>query len=359
MIVFAFPDASAAAIRVEAVIALPALSRADRLILSAAARTALRDTKEYGRRAILAISPDGTIARVEEDYLHLSFTFVPERTSEGLSLLESALLRPALLPESLAEATKAVAGGAALSPWSRARRVAMAPAREVSGEEARGVWERVVRPERLAVAFSGPGSEVARERWLARPLVFAPIIQPRYAKADGPLPLPAESPVAVLEMPAKLDGATLLAVTALGSGKGSLTWRVLRSELGISYRPEASLAGTTEGWDMRLRFDVSTPEEAATAREALAQRIETLTEEDRRRALGYLGASLRGQTVDSPFDQTPAEVANRPFMTAYLVAKGLGMFDPVALADAASRVSLAEMKEQIRIFLNDARIEIR
>ncbi len=341
---------------IQVVIALPELKPSERLVLAAAARSAGQRTQEYGRAAIRAIAPDGTTVRLGTDSLRIGLTFAPGDGGRALSLVESMLARPAFLPEAL-QADAAAASGRPGSPWDAALGVPVAPLRTVTPEEARRVWSQYVRPERMALGFSSASLASA---WEGRRIAWPPA-DPRYdalsereparigAARVGRLAGPLLPPGAEL-------GPTLLSLTALGAGKGSLGWRTLRLERGRSYRVEAGLVGVVGGWRGRVAFDLAPEDDARGAREALLAAVEGLTEGDLARAKGYLASALRGEAYDAVLlpggRGIGGSAADRAYLAAYLKAKGAPA--PPAVPEGET---LEELKAGCRSFLASATAE--
>lgn len=362
-IAFALPG-EAATLTVQAIVALPPLTPGERLILAGALRSAIAQTEGYSRGSILAMaaSPDGTVQALAADHLRIGFHLQTGRGREALTLLEAVLVRPAFFPDPLN--ADIAAAGSPRDLWSRIGLPVLAPVSAVPGQsvvpdQARAVWAKVVRPERLVVTFGGVGAAELEREWSGRKIGWLPVPGPNYRAEAKPIP-PAKGPsqVAVLEGTTLAGdaelGPTLLALTVLGAGKGSLGWKALRTGRGASYRIEATLAGVSEGWRPRLVFDVASGDEGADVKERLLKAIEGMEEADLQRAQGYLAASLRGEAYDVLFAPSgrrlTGSLPDRAYLAAYLRLKTgrLGALPPVP------ETTLEELRTSLKALVEGA-----
>lgn len=328
-VTFALPG-EAETVTVQAVVTLPSLRPSERAILAGALRSAIARTDGYAKGSILAMTaaPDGTVESLAGDHLRIGLHFQASRSREMLTVLEAILARPAFFPETLSADLAAVAAPRDL--WDRIGIPPIAPVKDADPALARETWARVVRPERLVLAFAGADAAHMASAWSARSIAWPSIPRPNYRAEPKPLASPrGAAQIAVLEgqtlAPDADLGPTLLALTALGAGKGSVAWRALRLGRSASYRTEATLAGVTEGWRARLAFDLAPEDEAADAKGALLRGIEAMNDADLARARGYLAASLRGEAYDALFTPSGRRLGNtlpdRAYLAAYLRLK--------------------------------------
>ena len=354
---FALPSEEKTA-RVGVVISLPALTPQERLILGAAARTAIAGTREYGKGSIEAIASDGTVQRLGEDHLWIGFGFDPARGTEALSLLESILARPAFVAQTL-ETAAIPASARPDSLWDDLTAPPVSVYRTVTSAEARAVWTQYIAPSAMTIGFSGTGAEEFRRRWDGRKIVW-PKQDDRYYSPKETLPSRPRIESATLALLAGKAGtaspATMLALVALGVGKGGLAWRVLRTEAGWSYRQEARLAGIPGGFEPRLQFDLPSAVTGEEARARLLAGVDALSQADLVRARAVLAATLRGEGL---FPFSTDEPMGRLHLAIWWRAKTGTAFDIDTVISAAGNVELETLRETCRAFLAGATIRSR
>jgi hypothetical protein len=155
--------------------------------------------------------------------------------------------------------------------------------------------------------------------------------------------------------------ATLLAAYALGVGKGSSVFRVLRQQDRISYRQEAYLQG--EGSYFRLCVACAflpRDDEAKLAeqtREQLLADVDQWGDGERARALALANTTLTGWPELVPMNLTgqgPVGSQDRAFLEAYWPMKTGDPWDPEALLAKMNAVSLADMKTAAKSALRSA-----
>jgi hypothetical protein len=144
----------------------------------------------------------------------------------------------------------------------------------------------------------------------------------------------------------------LLAVYALGVGKGSAVFRVLREREGWSYRQEAFLWPTPKGFRTRLLMATDLPNDdwPKAMRAALRADVEGWTDADLKRATGLAKAQMVRGIGPDPFYLTPKgpageTPAGQAFETAYWHGKAGRALDEARLASQFELVRLDELKE--------------
>jgi hypothetical protein len=159
----------------------------------------------------------------------------------------------------------------------------------------------------------------------------------------------------------------LLALTALGTGKGAALWRVAREKLGLSYRQEAVLNPTPKGFQPRLLIAHAgaegLEEKAQTLKTALQEDIKSWTEDDKRRAIGMAESYLvRGGDL-SPLYFIPGrpvltDLPDQIFLRAYWRMKAGAVWNPHQLVGRMGFVDLADLKLAAEEIVGSGKIRI-
>jgi hypothetical protein len=157
--------------------------------------------------------------------------------------------------------------------------------------------------------------------------------------------------------------ARILAAFALGAGKSGTLFRVLRRELGLSYRQEAVLWPTQKGWELRLMM-LRTPAEndievleKFTA--AVSADVEAWNDDSLQRALRLSEAAFTRQVESqvmwlSPSGPMGSTLADRSAWFAYnrLLSPQAGRLDE--LGAALRQVTVDELKAAAAQMLSEA-----
>lgn len=230
--------------------------------------------------------------------------------------------------------------------------------------------QRLFRPERLSLSASGPVDEMAlRSEWsLRQPRTFPK--RPREVlggkwqdeAADHPGGWILEIAGDEVSTATGLQPATLLAACALGVGKGSSLFRVLRQAEQLSYRQEAALWPTEKGlrWRAWLRRPDPVDDPVPTAPVARLQAdVDAWTENDLLRAKATLQQSLeaRGPLFPIRFDaERPitGQVPDLARLACWWPLKSGVLLDRTALIASAASVDLDTMKSSARTLLANA-----
>lgn len=228
----------------------------------------------------------------------------------AMQILESLCERATLSDSQIAESTRRLKT-LQLSSWEQAVFDEQLPYTKVTSEVVRNLYQVAFRPESFTIVAGGevPDVDLAQEvsdRF--KPLASAPPRRTRFDYSPRPWAKHGDSVstfelrLAPLNLASADSTARLLAVFALGVGKGSAMHRVLREGKGWSYRQEAVLWPSKAGWIPRLLF-ASTQvslEEGLTARELLSSDVDTWTAETVARARSMAEATFAGTNPLSP-----------------------------------------------------------
>jgi hypothetical protein len=159
-------------------------------------------------------------------------------------------------------------------------------------------------------------------------------------------------------------------MVALGSGKGSSLFRVVRDGMNLSYRQDALLWPSAFGWKPFLVIGMEPqPDEASyrakaeEVRQALLKDVESWTEANRQRAVGYAGALVtRGGDASPLFFRyggpLATDVTGRTRMAAYWMSKTGSAWNPEALASSFASIPLEELKAEATAMLSGASVSI-
>lgn len=146
----------------------------------------------------------------------------------------------------------------------------------------------------------------------------------------------------------------LLAVVALGSGKGSAMFETLREAQGWSYRQEAVFWPTEKGFVPRLIMasgDKTPPAELVKAmKQQLLDAVNAWTDANLDRARGMAEGILTRGLQMSPLYFNPGwpiedNLHDRTFLAGYWRMKTGRAWDPKKMVGEMTLVDLAELKE--------------
>ncbi len=368
-------NASAREVSIQALVQLPTLGAKDRAKLEIIARAIPKQTQDYPRRDILIVT-GGQPVRCEltQDVLRICVRVQPDNVKAGLSLLESLAHKATLTQENL---DAAILEEDKPNYWKSGLITELLPPVKLRQEEALSLYHRVVRPERLLLAVGGkivPGQ--AQDLWEKRLESWNPgrepkgyfdesVAQERNTNATGITTVDFVGSK-VLSTDAALS-TEILAMFALGSGKGASLFRVVRERHGWSYRQEAILFPTKDGWTPHLLF-ATLPSDDLTQRttkirEELIDDVKNMKQSDLARAMGMASAVLMRNVEFSPlyvFGSRPAgnSLEDQTFLSGYWMLKTGKAWNPSELLDSMKHVSLDDLKEKATSILESTSVHI-
>lgn len=354
-------DPTADEVAIEAVVTLPDLDPHRRRVARVLSMVVARQTQEYIRRDMLTIT-NGQPVRVTlmPDHLRISISVPPANLNAGLGLLDG-ICRRSVLDDDAIESADASLANRAVEPWYDALNPWPDDGKPATPAEVRRLYRELFKPSTVTVGVGGRlALGQAEDQWQKRIADWTPEKPPySFEAASGPavaVDLPA--PVIRLAAPVISPGdpnlsRRLLAMIALGSGKGAAMFRVVRQRLAFSYRQEAVLMPVSGGWKPVLAFASTEPSPAAMAEKAkleLVADVKAWTEADRARALGMAQAILLRGVPFSPLYFTPNgppedSLAGRTFLTTYWFAKTGKAVDAPQLLAAMRDVSLEDLRQ--------------
>jgi hypothetical protein len=344
------PEPDAKHISVQAVVMLPPLTGRERELLPVLVRAIPRATAEYTRSMILS-QTGGTPATctLMPDHVQLGVTVDPGDLSTAMAIVENLIFKAALRDEDITRGSEAPE----LEIWERVIAPEVSDAKDIKPVEVRDLYTRVFRPENTTLAVGGPiVSGEAQAKWKAFVDRWAvPRLLPRNVVPEAIKVRPGTSSLSVFEIdrPVRdVPPAELLALIALGSGKGSTLFRVARQKLGISYEAQAVLRPARVGFEEKVV--VTTDVAAGELTQSLLDDVNGWTDRERLRALGMAEAiSTNGSSFGPLYLRGTRPLTNsledRTFMAAYWQAKTGTAWQPDLVATQMRAVTLDELKQ--------------
>ncbi|MEZ0327945.1 MAG: hypothetical protein ACAH95_18785 [Fimbriimonas sp.] len=355
-------DASEDKVSLQCLVALPSLSAAERGLLAIAVAAIPRGTDHYPRREMMAVTGGAPVETVlAPDHVRLSLSVAPSRLSDGLALMESLLRSPSLRPEDLHAPSRPG------DPWQIAlQRFFFAPPKFTEAA-VREVCMKVFRPERVTLAAGGNfEAGLPTAQWQTRMSAWHPARLQRGGNdySNAQVFSSTLHGVQTIDIASELAPKSfslyprLLATFALGGGKGSSLFRVVRHSLGISYRQEAVLSPTPEALETRLLIETDPAEsDLDRVQSALLKDIDGWSDADKLRALGIADAVINRQNEFSPFylsGFTPvlSDLSGRTLISAYWQMKTGQAWVPDQIFENLRNISLEDLKEAAKQIVN-------
>ncbi len=360
------PMPTATSINVAIVVPLPAFGARDRAVTRVLGRALLEGTDEFTKNHIRELthgSGQSVSCSVMPDHIRIQFGFAPQDFASGLIVAKS-MIEEATLSDDAVKAAIESLSYAKTSYWTRALLPEAADYDGIKSFDVRLLYYQLFKPERLSIAVSGPFQpDQARDYWVklyedwhqksVRRLV------PGVGAEKGLIQ--ASDPVTTIELAGpeftgsdpKLP-AKLLAIYALGAGKDSALWRVVRERLRMSYRQEAFLWPTADGFRARIVIAVKPSDQEGTfaqaAQSALLEDVASWTDANRSRASALAqSVYLRGLPLNPLQLQANGVIgvsqADRTFMTAYWPLKTTKFWSEKDLVKSLQDVSLDDMRD--------------
>lgn len=347
-------------VTLQAVCKLPELSDGERAMLPVIVRAMTRQTSDYLRSDMIRMT-GGYEPKVVvmPDVVRISITTPSAAMGNGITLLESLSRRAPLFQETLdtcLQSTATTGWPQRLDPPTSLKKIKRAEALEL--------YRKVFRPSRITVGVGGgltPGQ--AAELWstkvadwqekLVKDSLALKFLKTEPPTEDhGPLLLSLESPELIAN-DVNLSGK-FLALIAIGAGKQCTLYRTWREKHAWSYRQEAILSPTTNGWKPRLvaqmEFAGDRSERAVAAKTAVQQDIDNWTENDRSRALGMAQGILLAGVRSNPLylgSSGPLndDLEGRTYLETYWRQKTGRPWTPEKMLAEMGLIGLKELKE--------------
>lgn len=353
-------------VTIQAVVKLPELNTKQRNLLRMVAGCLGEETRTYSGSQIFDIaSRTGSRLRAEvmDDHIRVGMDVVPADTMTGISMV-SAVLRESAITEASLQRISTDLTYRRLAFWRQAVDLRSFQPPKYDARELNELLAIVFRPENVWLGVGGkvaPGA--ATEKWEELTSAWQMARPPRTERPSAePIPPPKiNGQVSILDFQGSpflaSDAAfstKLLALTAIGTGKGASLWRIAREKLVVSYRQEALLSPVSGGLMPRLLIAHAGKEElekvADTIRAELLSDISAWTDDDKKRAIGMAESYLvRGGDFNPlylcPGRPVSKELSDQVFLRTYWQMKTGSRWNPHQLVGRLGFVELAELKE--------------
>lgn len=335
-------------------------------IVRVLARMIPQGALEYPKSKIDALTiPTGhpLTCTVMPDHLCLQADVPAAYLREGLDMVHTLIEKAYLNEEDLDQALGELPF-AKNSYWKIALDPMTIDFEKIDRRDIFAMYQKLFQPANLSIAVSGPFADnEARDLWLKYYEDWKPqeILHPRTGLSAEARPMQALQPITTIEVAGtefKGSDATLpdklLAIFALGVGKDSTVFRVIRQKLRISYRQEAFLWPTAAGFRPRIIVAVKPRNDedglGGQIKSAVLGDVDTWNEATRLRALAMAQAVYgRGLPLDPLVLQTAGNVGlsqdDRTFMTAYWPLKTGQYWIEANLLTSLNKVTLDEMRK--------------
>lgn len=371
-------EPTADVVSIQAVVKVPKLDPRNQNLLRLIATCVGSDTSTYSAVQIADIAArTGSRVRVTmmEDHIRVGMSVVPADQSTGVGMM-GAMLRDVTPKEGQLEAAASDLQFRQYSYWRQALETTPFELPKYTQKDVADLISYVFRPENITLGVGGkvqPGEATRRwndvvSRWPSSRLPQLYVAKPE----EQPVPK-VTARMSVIDFQGSAFTATdaamttrLLALTALGTGKAASLWRVARDIQGLSYRQEAVLSPTQEGFVPRLLIasQVEEPDKKAeTLKESLLADIKNWTDEDRQRAIGMASSFLvRGGDM-SPLYLLPdrpisRDLSDQVFVQAYWQMKTGTRWNPHNLVGRLGFVELDDLKQAATELVTSSRIKI-
>lgn len=367
--VIEYREPRASEISIQILARIPRLTARQEDSLEALRDCLLHRPDGYGPKDIFDVTNGDSIrSQIGPDYIRLSFHVPSNGLNGGLSLAEALVQQKGNLWD-----TKPVT--TAISPW----RFAIRPlVRTLSPKpyQVQDLYRTLFRPENIFLAVGGPivpgqATQIWQSKmaaWSPSPVLptskYEPLPKPSTINLGGLDSVEIRGPVFAADDPT--ISSKILAVIALGTGKGSSVFRVARQKLAFSYRQEGYLYPETNGWRCRLIF-VRKPssglrEAAVNLQREIAKDISQWTEKDRIRALGMADAVLNRGVGPSPFafgvdGAVENGLEGRTFLNAYWKMKTGAPWNAENLRLSLENVTLETMRREASEMVNSGSVQ--
>jgi len=350
---------------IEALVLFRKLGPRDRAAEELLAGSLLGGAKGYNHDEMRAATVDiGEPLRVQAypDCLRITIGTASNDLESGLEILHALLTGADLSDDSFAAARESLVFQRK-GPWEQALDPADLPFRKITRHEMEMFYNQNVVPEATSIVVTGPYSPgQARSAWLElvsdwqdpKGVRMAPEIERTTPMSSS------QGPVSTLRLQGpQVTGSTipvaLLAAYALGVGKESSVFRILRQRDRISYRQEAYLQGEGPGFCLCIATAFLPREDEAglgeRIRAELVADVEHWSDVDRSRALALASTTLTGWPNLVPLNLTGLNgpsAQDRSFLEAYWPMKTGEAWNPAALLSEMQSVSLENLKKMAK-----------
>ena len=365
------PKPDARAISIQAILKVPDLGSKDFAKLQIIARTIPKQTQPFPRREMMMITDGAPVkCQITPDRIRVVVNVAPGKLKAGISLLY-ALMNEATLTQDNLDASELQVQR--VDYWSAALNPVLVPRVKLGAEEAQVLYHKVFQIQLATIAVGGAFRSGEAEALLTAKEAPAPAPKlPQRGVIDrSVLPVRTEGPGAVSTIdlvgpPIVVNDVAipqkLLALYALGVGKEGSLFRIVRQKHAWSYRQEAILSPTKDGWVPRLviaSIPFTDATRVKTIQSELLEDVSHWDEKTRLRALGMAEAvMLRGVRQDPVYvyGAHPADnsLEDETYLAAYWPVKAGRPWDQASLLESMRKVTLADLKEQAESIVGSA-----
>lgn len=369
------PIPSSEQVVVAAFIRAPGLSGKDRAAFAILGEALLEGTQEFTRRQLLDYGSQAGVPPLVEvlpDLMCIRIVMPKDGLGVAVGLMDALVRRPSLRAEDI-QRLLTRRQSRTPSVWAQALDPSMPDFARVKTADVRELHQRLFRPENMW--FSAGGGFAAGSGESALKLAFGDW---KTRKVANPAPDPPAKPlwlrrphVATYELrlaPRRPSderfAARTLATFALGVGKAGAMNRILREEQAWSYRQEAILWPTLEGWETRLvtaqTAGEDQPQMPERIRKALLEDVATWSEETRTRALAMAEAAFARTLEVNPFwsgprGPMPAGSEGATLWAGYSALLGSPSYTQAMLLESMRQMDLGDLKTAALEMLAEAR----
>lgn len=359
-------DQSADRVTIQAIFKLPHMEPLTRAEADVLARIVTGDNESYSKQEMRDLCLPGGEPKgaAMPDHLSIRLSVLPADTAAGMRML-AAIAKSARLEPNAMNGFLLKEPYRHRSVWSEALDSEDRAWDRLRATDITNLYHLVFRPDNVTIAVGGavkPGA--AQAAWKE---ATASWTKPRSLPPRAAIPFkdfPALYPSHALELRgpewSPTDAtfpAKLLALIALGSGKASTLFRVVREEKALSYRQEAVLWPTAEGLVPRLIIQIKPlaaeveTKELADIRTILQQDIDHWDDATLQRAQGFAsaiatqGMDLSPLYLRGPYALGPS-IEDRTFLAAYWKFKTGAPWDGPTMAQAMKTIDLPTLKQE-------------
>jgi hypothetical protein len=372
-----FIDARAKFVSVQAIVKLPPMGEHEMSQTKLLAEIMADEVEGYSRtemRNLAGRAGESLRITVMPDHLRIQIGVVPSDLKPAITYVQQILRNSRLSTESLNRALAEVPYRTQ-SLWASALQPFKYKFMRIRRDDIVELYHRLCRPDNVWLAVGGPlEPHAAADFWAIKTKgwstgkLFARSLSQSPPEKIGELP-GRESMVELRGREVAGGDPALsskvLAVIALGCGKGSAMFERLRDSQAWSYRQEALLWPSAGGFTPRLIMATGDktplPELGKSVRAQLLDAVKSWTESDIARARGLAeGIFLRGLQL-SPFYFNPSwpvgdSLHDRTFMSAYWQVKTGHSWEPSRLLGEMALLKSDEVKEVALELLNGAEL---
>jgi hypothetical protein len=371
------PPVNPGVVSVEALMKLPTTGPVDRADFALLREAILDDTAEYGHRQLVnytAGTGESIRCDLYPDCLRIRFGVSLGDASAAIDILANVIHDSELKEDAINTALTILpfrrhdywAGGLDPEPLTF---------QGVSLKDIKTLYSRIGRADNIYLTIAAPqavGDDLA-DRWRRKTAEWELPSSRPFAPDHSPQKMVGQragnlTTIVLRGHPIDPTGsaisAQLLAIFALGSGKGSATWTALREGLGWSYRQEALLRNSQTGLEpvievVTAKSDADT-DRALAVRPALMKAVAAWTDADVTRALGSAKALFeRGVGMNPLYFKSTRPVGDDSlFLRTYWRMKTGVDWDSVTFLLGMANVTLKDLQAAATEMLDGANVEI-